>query len=97
MAIDKIGSVTYTAPAGKKRPAGRSEAVAKNDKVEISKEALKGTEFQQALKIVKETPEIREDRIAAVKKKIEMNPDYFDGQEIIDHVAEAFLRDYPEI
>ena len=65
-----------------------------SDKVEISSEArsmqVNKNLAGSAVNKLQEEPEIRQDRIAEVKKKIEEN--YYETREIMEKVAETLMK-----
>jgi negative regulator of flagellin synthesis FlgM len=70
MMIDRIGSVEPLLPNKK---SSRVENVQKNDSpdsVALSSEAIQKGELYQALELVSGTEDVREDRIAELKAKI---------------------------
>ncbi len=61
-----------------------------SDNVEISEEAKKLSELAQFQKVVEASPDIREDRIAEVKAKLESGA--YDNEEVMLTVAERLMK-----
>lgn len=61
-----------------------------NDDVQISEEAQKLSELSSYQKIVEEAPDIREDKVAEVKAKLESGA--YDNEEVMNTVAENIMR-----
>ncbi|MFW6288667.1 MAG: flagellar biosynthesis anti-sigma factor FlgM, partial [Spirochaetota bacterium] len=60
-----------------------------NDSVSFSNEAKIKAEMLRVAEQVKQAPDVREDRIAEVKRKLE-DPDYIDNR-VVEHVAEQIM------
>jgi negative regulator of flagellin synthesis FlgM len=83
MMIDRIGSIDPMQP-GKK--AAKTEAVhtpLKSDSVAVSSEALEKGEIYHALEIISSADDVRADRIAELKQKIN-DPSYINDKLISD-------------
>jgi negative regulator of flagellin synthesis FlgM len=92
MTIDRIGSIDPI-PAGKK--AGRSSQVdpgEKTDSIAFSQEAVEKGGLYQAIELVASAPDVRLDRIAELKDKIN-DPTYLNEALIkatADKIMDAF-------
>ena len=75
MTIDRIGSPEPI--QGGKRPGqtGRPAPVDRSDTIAISPEALERSELQRLMELVVAAPDLREDRIAELREKIN-DPSY---------------------
>lgn len=60
------------------------------DDVRISEEAKRLAEEQRIQSLVNSAPDIREDRVAEVKAKLESGA--YDNPEVLDNVAEKLLK-----
>jgi negative regulator of flagellin synthesis FlgM len=91
MSIDKIGPVSNYNNYNKVNKSDSSKKTGSSDSVSISKEALDMAENNRILEIVKNTPDVRIDRINEIKSKIN-NPDYIDNaiKETADKIMESF-------
>jgi len=92
MMIDRIGSVDPIQP-GKK--ASKTEAVhsrADSDSVSVSTEAMEKGELYRAIELVSSAEDVRADRIAELKQKIN-DPAYLNDKlisETADRIMNAF-------
>ncbi|MDR2149571.1 MAG: flagellar biosynthesis anti-sigma factor FlgM [Spirochaetaceae bacterium] len=75
MTIHGVGFVDQYQPIGKKGKAGAFEQVTGNDSIAISPESLEKAEYYRVSEIVASTEDVRADRIAELKQKIN-DPDY---------------------
>ena len=90
MDIDKIGPINNYNGYNKVNKKNPSKNINLSDSVSISKEALNMAETSRIMDIVKNTPDVRTDRVNEVKAKIN-NPDYI-NKEVIDKVAEKIIE-----
>jgi negative regulator of flagellin synthesis FlgM len=92
MTIDRVGHVDPI-PPGKK--AGRSADVrgdAKSDSINLSSEAMEKSELYRVSELVAAAPDVRSDRIAELKEKIN-DPQYL-NERIIDATADKILQSF---
>ena len=92
MSIDKIGPLNNYNNYNKVNKTDSSKKVSSSDSVNISKEALDKAENNRILEIVKNTPDVRIDRINELKSKIN-NPDYIDNA-INDGLADKIMESF---
>lgn len=90
MAIDKIGPINNYNEYKKINKKGPTSKANLSDSVSISKEAMNMAENSKIMEIIKNTPDVRIDRINEVKAKLN-NPDYI-NTDIIDKVAEKIIE-----
>jgi negative regulator of flagellin synthesis FlgM len=89
MTIDRIGSIDPLQP-GKK--ASRTENVQRKadpDSVAVSSEAMEKGELYRALEIASASPDVRADKIAELKRKID-DPAYI-TETIVNATAEKIM------
>ena len=89
MSIDAIGPINNYNNIQKinnKKPTGETES---SDSVSISKEALDMAEKNKIMEILKNTPDIREDKIKEVKEKMK-DPDYINDT-VTDTLADQMM------
>jgi negative regulator of flagellin synthesis FlgM len=89
MTIDRIGSPEPIQPG--KKP-GKSESLRvsdRSDSISLSSEALEKSNLYQAIGIVASAPDIRAERIAELKAKIN-DPAYI-NERILDAAAEKIM------
>ena len=89
MIIDRIGSIEPLIPEKKN---SRTESVQKktsSDSIDLSSEALQKGELYQAVEIASNAEDVRADRIAEVRAKLE-DPNYIDDA-VLNKTAENIL------
>jgi len=85
--VDPLRGVTQDTKVNKiPRRDGRDSS----DEVEISEEARQLAEASKIEDIVRQTPDIREDRVAEVKAKLERGD--YNREEVFDAVAERIMK-----
>ena len=91
MTIDKLGSINplqhYNRPEKAAKPASKGE----KDSISVSSEARAMGELYQVSEIVKNTDDIRLDRIEEVRRKLE-DPSYMNDA-VINIVADKIMED----
>ncbi len=70
MVIDKVGNIKNIVDPKSTKSVSKSKGVKKSDKLEISSEAKKAAELAQYTKIVKDSPDIRKEKVEAIKAMI---------------------------
>lgn len=90
MMIDKLGPFDPVQKYGKTDRVTRSSPSLRKDTIEVSAEARSRSEIFMATEIARSAPEVRLDRIEAVKLKLQ-NPDYI-NEAVLTAVAEGILR-----
>ena len=89
MTIDKLGPVDPIQKLDQSHKAGKLTPKAEADAVSLSGEARFKGELHELSEQVKESPDIREDRVAEVKQKLQ-DPHYIDDV-LIDAVADRVI------
>ena len=90
MTIGRIGDIQPIQPGREGERNGRVEKRDVGDSVSISTEAKEHADFLRALDVVKETPDIRMERVAELKKKIN-DPAYIDAI-LVSETADRVIR-----
>ena len=89
MTIERLGPVVpvqrYSQTDKTKAPQSKPE----NDSVAFSDEAKLKAEMLRVAEQVRESPDVRSDRVAEVKKKLE-DPNYINDR-VVEHVAEQIM------
>lgn len=88
MTIERLGPVDPVQRYSQTEKTQRA-ARPKNDSVDFSDEARIKAELFQMTEQVKKAPDVRADRVAEVKKKLE-DPNYIDDV-VVEHVAEQIM------
>jgi negative regulator of flagellin synthesis FlgM len=92
MAIDKIGPINNYNNLNKVNKTANLKKTDASDSVNISKEAAELAENNKILEIVKNTPDVRIDKINELKAKIN-DPDYINNaikNGVADKIMESF-------
>jgi negative regulator of flagellin synthesis FlgM len=89
MVIDKIGNIKNIIEPKGTKPTSKAKNVKKSDKVEISSEAKKAAESAQLTQMVKESPDIRREKVEAIKAQIKDGTyNKFVDNKVLELVAE---------
>jgi negative regulator of flagellin synthesis FlgM len=88
MVIDKIGNIKNIVEPKNTKSLGKTKSTGKGDSVEISSEAKKAAEQSKIAQVVKQTPNIRAERVRQIKEQIANGTYDFNDDRIIDKVAE---------
>ena len=92
MTIDRLGPVDPLSNYKKVHKSSRTDTVSKGDSIQVSAEAQKSAEMLKAAETVRSAPDVRMDRIAEVKAKME-NPDYINDKglnSVADSIMDSF-------
>lgn len=92
MTIDRLGPVDPVAKYNKTAKTSRPASVQGRDSIDLSEEAQAKAELLRAMGAVRNTPDIREDRIAEVRRKLE-DPNYIDERIkgiVADRIVDMF-------
>ena len=89
MTIEGLGPVDPVSKYGKTNKSSKASKTEKTDSINLSSEAKSMSEVYKAAESVKNTPDVRLDRIAEVKKKLE-DPSYIDDK-IVESVANSVM------
>ena len=79
MTIDRIGSIDPIQPGKKPGRTGQSNESPRTDTISISSEAQKKAELLRAQELVAASPDVRAERVAELKEKIN-DPSYMDDK-----------------
>jgi negative regulator of flagellin synthesis FlgM len=92
MTIDRIGSLDPIQPGKKTGRSGQVSQTPRADSISLSSEAVEKGDLYQAMETVSGTPDVRAERIAELKKKIN-DPSYITDalvQATADKIMDAF-------
>ena len=92
MVIDKIGNINNIIEPKKSNPVTSAKEPKKKDSVQISSEAKSAAEVSKLAQIVKDTPDIRIERIKEIKAQIANGTYNFDKPEILEMVADRIAN-----
>jgi len=92
MTVESIGPLDHISKTKKNSKSTRSKSVKHKDSIQLSKEARAKSEIYRAAEIAKQSPNVRLDKVAEAKKKLE-DPSYI-NQHAIEVVAEKILESF---
>lgn len=92
MVIDKIGNINNIVETKKTRGTSAAKEVKKNDSIQISSEGKKAAELAKLSHAVKETPDMRMDRVNEIKEKIASGTYNFNDEKILEMVADRIAN-----
>ncbi|MCL2293632.1 MAG: flagellar biosynthesis anti-sigma factor FlgM [Spirochaetes bacterium] len=89
MTIDKLGSVNPLQHYNRPEKAAKSAYKSEQDSISVSKEARTMGELYQVAEIVRNTDDIRYDRVEEVKRKLQ-DPSYINNA-VVNIVADRIM------
>lgn len=92
MTIDRLGPLDPVSKYNKTEKASRPSYIPGKDSIDVSEEAKSKAELFRAMDQVRRSPDIREDLVAEIKKKLE-DPNYINDRvkEIVaDRIVDMF-------
>ncbi|CEM61085.1 flagellar biosynthesis anti-sigma factor FlgM [Treponema phagedenis] len=91
MMIDKLGGIDPLKNLQNTQKTRQAEKPMESDSISVSKEAQIKSEIYLAMQSVRAAPEIREDKIAEVEKKL-ADPEYIN--KVLDSAADKIIEAY---
>lgn len=88
MVIDKIGNINNIIEPKKSKPVSGASEPKKNDSIQISTEGKKAAEVARQTQVVRDTPDVRAERVQELKAMIADGTYNFDDQKVIEMVAD---------
>ena len=92
MTVERIGPLDPASNIKKSEKPSRVKAKTDVDSINVSQEARSKAEVFKALETAKTAPDVRVDRVAEVKRKLQ-DPSY-PSQEVIEKAAEEILKSF---
>jgi len=92
MTIDRMGSVDPLKNLGKAEKSAKPVTTGRPDSIELSLEAKSQAELLSTREVVRSTPEVRMDRVAELKVKLQ-DPNYINNA-ILESTAEGILKSF---
>ena len=89
MMIERLGSVDPLAPLSSGGKAPRTDKTDRSDAINLSSEAKEKGEIFRAVEISRSAPDVRPDKIAEIRKKLE-DPSYINDA-IVKTVADRIM------
>lgn len=88
MVIDKIGNINNIAETKKSKRASDPKETKRNDSVQISSEGKKAAEISRHIQVVNEAPDIRAERVKAIKEQVQNGTYNFNDNKVLEMVAD---------
>jgi negative regulator of flagellin synthesis FlgM len=92
MTVERIGPLDQTPNIKKAEKTSKPKAKSGIDSINVSSEARSKAEVLKTLESAKTAPDVRVDRVAEVKRKLQ-DPTY-PSQEVIEKTAEGILKSF---
>lgn len=92
MTIDRMGSLDPLTNLGKAEKPAKPVRTDRSDSIELSSEAKSQAELLSAREIARSAPEVRLDRVAEMKVKLQ-DPNYLNNA-ILESTAEGILKSF---
>jgi flagellar biosynthesis anti-sigma factor FlgM len=92
MVIDKIGNINNIIEPKKSNPVSSAKETKKKDSIQISSEGKKAADTARIAQVVKESSDIRVDRVREIKEQIANGTYNFDDPKMLDMVAERIAN-----
>lgn len=92
MTINRIGPTDPVNKSAKTNKVQKTQSQNNSDSIKVSKSAISKSELIKAASVAKNAPDIRADRVAEVKAKLE-DPNYINDK-VINVVAEKIMEDF---
>lgn len=92
MVIDKIGNINNITETKKNKPVPGIKEDSRGDSIQISTEGKQAAETARNIQIIKETPDIRADRVKEIKARIDNGTYDFDNNKILEMVADKIAN-----
>ncbi|HDP79672.1 MAG TPA: flagellar biosynthesis anti-sigma factor FlgM [Spirochaetes bacterium] len=93
MVIDKIGNINNIVESKNAKSVSKAKETKKADSVQISTEAKMAAETARYSQIIKDTPDIRMDRVREIKSRIlDGTYDKFNDDKVLEMVADKIAR-----
>lgn len=88
MVIEKIGNINNISETKKSKPISGKKEDIKSDSIQISSEGKLAAETAKLTQVVKDTPDIRMDRVREIKQRINDGSYDFNDNKILEMVAD---------
>ncbi len=92
MTIERVGPLDNISKIRKNNKPLKANKTERGDSISLSKEAREKAEVFNALEAAKQAPDVRLDRVAEVKKKLE-DPSYINDK-VVELVAEKIMESF---
>jgi negative regulator of flagellin synthesis FlgM len=89
MTIDRIGNIDPIPPGKKPGRASQANETSQADSISISSEAVEKAEMYRAMEMVNAAPDVRADRVAELKARIN-DPSYINDK-VLDATADKLF------
>jgi len=91
MVIEKIGNINNISEPKKNKPISDRKDGIRSDSIEISSEGKLAAENAKNAQIIRETPDVRIDRVKDIKMRIDNGSYNFNDHKILEMVADRIV------
>ena len=88
MVIEKIGNINNISETKKSKPVSGKKEDIKSDSIQISSEGKQAAETAKLTQVIKETPDVRMERIRDIKQRINDGTYDFNDNKMLEMVAD---------
>jgi len=92
MVIDKIGNINNIPETKKSKPVSGKKDDSRGDSIQISTEGKQAADTAKNVQIIKDTPDIRAERVKDIKAKIDNGTYDFDNNKMLEMVADKIAN-----
>lgn len=92
MVIEKIGNINNIAETRKSKPVSTKKEETRTDSVQISSEGKQAAETAKNIQIIKDTPDIRSDKVKEIKQRINDGTYDFNDNKVLEMVADRIAN-----
>jgi negative regulator of flagellin synthesis FlgM len=92
MVIEKIGNINNITETKKGKPVSSKKEDTKTDSVQISSEGKQAAETAKNTQIIKDTPDIRIDKVKDIKQRIQNGTYDFNDNKVLEMVADKIAN-----
>lgn len=92
MTIERLGPVDPVQKFSRTERVSKPETTRESDSISVSDEARVRAEMMQAMEQVRSMPDIRQDRVEEVRRKLE-DPSYINDR-VVDLVADRIIEQF---
>ena len=92
MVIEKIGNINNITETKKGKPVSAKKEDIRTDSVQISSEGKLAAEIAKNTQIIKDTPDVRLERVKDIKQRIENGTYDFNDNKVLEMVADKIAN-----
>ena len=92
MVIEKIGNINNISETRKGKPVSAKKEETRTDSVQISSEGKQAAETAKNIQIIKDTPDLRLDKVKDIKQRINDGTYDFNDNKVLEMVADKIAN-----